>query len=154
MLSRQTLETAMSFFAKPQSWFPLRSCGVAFLIFLSSPVAAEWVVLSRSSSGGEFAVERETIMNLGKQLQVRVLVNYPVEQRTGELSSISDSIVSCSRLMVKDTRIRTYSAEYGRGRKLSDDDLVTYELDFWRAPQKGSAEHLFLQSLCEALSSS
>lgn len=49
---------------------------------------------------------------------------------------------------MKNTTIEIYAAEYGRGYRLSDDDSVTYELDFWRDPQKGSAEQLFIKNLC------
>lgn len=129
----------------------LRLLNAALLLFLSSPASAESVLLSRSASGGEFFVERETIMDLGDQVYVKMLVNFPTVQDTGELSSISDTIVLCPSLTLKDTRLRAYADKSGKGAQLSDHDLVRYELDFWRVPPRGSTEHLFLRSLCRAL---
>ena len=129
----------------------LGSLSTAFLLFISSSAEADWMLLSKSTSGAEFYVEKETIMDLGDQVYIKNLVNYPNRQDTGELSSISDTVVVCSRLMMKDTRLKTYDGKSGSGTLLSDHDLVRYELDFWRTPPRGSAEQLFLIDLCGLL---
>ena len=123
------------------------------LIFLcfSSAAYAEWVKVAVSNRGTEYFVDNSSILDQGTNYYVKTLVNYSSRQDTGELSSISDTILNCSRLMMKDTTLKTFKKKNGSGRKLSDDDLVQYNLDIWRTTVKGSVEYQYVTRLCNAL---
>ena len=121
------------------------------LSFFCSPVYAEWVKVAVSNRGTEYFVDNSSIFDQGRNYYIKTLVNYSYRQDTGELSSISDTILSCSRLMMKDTTLKTFTKRNGSGRKISDDDLVKYDMDFWRTSVKGSVEYLYVSRLCNTL---
>ena len=107
-----------------------------------------WVPVAKSVKGSEYYVYLSEAIDAGDLLYVRTLSNYSARQDTGELSSISNEVISCSRKMVKATRMSTYSEKDGRGQKLTDHDLVAYELDIWQSAQPGSITYTYVERLC------
>jgi hypothetical protein len=118
---------------------------------LTTPASAEWVKMAESNRGTVYFVDDSTIFDQGNTYYVKVLVNYSYKQETGELSSVSDTILNCTNKMMKDTRIRYYSKRSKKGRKIGDDDLVSLNFAFWRSSASGSLENLFVSRLCSSL---
>ena len=122
---------------------------MSLIIFCTTtPAFAEWISIATSNRGTEYLVDEGSILDLGSTVYVRSLVNYSSKQSTGERSSISDTIIKCDSFFTKDTRLKTFTKKFARGKQLSDDDLVGYNLDFWRATEKGSVERAFVTRLC------
>ena len=124
---------------------------IFLMCILTTPVNAEWIKIAESNRGTVYFVDDASIIDQGNIYYAKVLVNYSYKQDTGELSSISDTILNCKKQMMKDTRGRYYSKQSGKGRKLGDDDLVALDLDIWRSSASGSIENLFVTRLCAAL---
>ena len=122
---------------------------ISLVIFLmATPSFSDWVPIVTSTSGAEFFVDDKTIFNTSKSLHVQMLTNYSLKQDTGEISSVSDTIIKCNKFLIKDTRLKTFSKPFARGRQLSDHDLVAYGIDIWTTAEKGSTYFLFLTRLC------
>lgn len=118
---------------------------------MASTANADWIKISESNRGTAYFVDDTSIMAQGTNYYMKMLVNYSHKQATGELSSISDTMLNCRNQMQKDTRARYYSKRFGKGKKIGDDDLVAYDLAIWRGNAPGSVEQLFVKRLCKAL---
>lgn len=125
-------------------------CGFlsSFLIPAASVASDKWVLAAKSLNGSEIFVYLDDVMEVGDLLYAKTLMNYSFRQDTGELSSVSEDIISCSREMIKTTRMATYSEKLAKGRKLSSDDLVKLELDMWQSPVSGSVYRDYVVRLC------
>ena len=125
---------------------------IIFIIcMLTTPASAKWVKMAESNRGTVYFVDDSSIFDQGNTYYVKVLVNYSYKQETGELSSVSDTILNCTNKMMRDTRIRYYTKRSKKGRKIGDDDLVSLNFDFWRSSPSGSVENLFVSRLCSSL---
>ena len=118
---------------------------------MASASNAEWVKVSESKLGTSYYVDNKSIMAQDTNFYIKMLVNYAQKQSTGELSSISDTMINCRNQMLKETHARYYSKRFGKGKKIGDDDLVRYDMAFWRSNVPGSVEFLFVSRLCGAL---
>lgn len=123
-----------------------------FFNFALFPVSAsadnEWVLVAQSVEGSEYFVYMSEVMDAGDLLYVKTLANYSERQDTGEMSSVSDEIISCPQNMTKTTRMSTYSEKGAAGTKLGEHDLVAYEMDFWQSAQPGSITYIYIERLC------
>lgn len=124
-----------------------------FIFSQANSLSAEsyWLeVVVSPTSGGRY-VQPESIFEVGPLLHVLTLDNYEVRQDTGELSAISNDIMSCERNMIKSTRLRAYARRNGEGRMIADHDLLEYELDVWREAQRGSFDYIYIRAICSAI---
>ena len=125
-------------------------CSLLSSVLMPAASAADdkWVLAAKSLNGSEIFVYLAEVIDTGDLLYAKTLMNYSFRQDTGELSSVSEDIISCSRGMIKTTRMSTYSEKLARGRKLSNDDLVKLELDMWHSPVAGSVYRDYVVRLC------
>lgn len=136
-------------------FFRTLAATITFVIAVSVAAFAKadtrWVPIVESASGSTRFADLSSLWSDHRFVYVSTLDDYSVRQDTGELSAVSDDIVSCSNRMIKTTRLRTYNRRQAVGRLLSDDDLVEYQLDTWRAPAPNSLEYVFLVRVCSLL---
>lgn len=125
-------------------------CSFLSSVFIPAASVADdkWVLAARSFNGTEIFVYLDEVMDVGDLLYAKTLMNHSFREDTGELSSVSEDVISCSRKMIKTTRMATYSEKFAKGRRLSNDDLVKLQLDMWQSPVSGSVLFEYVVRLC------
>jgi len=87
---------------------------LAMLSAVAKPAAAEWTLISESTSGAQFFIDLATLKK-GARPRVWFLVNYPARTKRGHVSGKSLREVDCREEKIRILADRYYTEPMGSG---------------------------------------